>query len=149
MYILGQDFDETLIDKEMARAWTTVMRDENEASDLSTDIVKAPDPFKKDTKWKTWKESMNNYLHSKIGQANLPLAYIIRPNDVPTPGPIYATIHDELVDSAILAGPEYARNKGIVFDLIQSLTIGGPAWPWIQSYQSSRDGRRAWKAICA
>jgi hypothetical protein len=52
-----------------------------------------------------------------------------------------------LVDCAILAGPEYARNNGIVFNLIQSLTINGPAWPWIQSYQSSRDGRRAWKAL--
>ncbi len=34
-----------------------------------------------------------------------------------------------------------------MFNLIQSLTINGPAWPWIQSYQSSRDGRRAWKAL--
>lgn len=147
MYILGQDFDETLIDLQMARAWTTVMREENDASNLTTDVVKTPDPFKKDTKWKTWKESVTTYLHSKIGQAHLPLAYIIRPNDVPTPGLRYATTHDQLVDMAVLAGPEYSRNNGIVFDLIQSLTINGPAWPWIQNFQTTRDGRKAWKAL--
>jgi hypothetical protein len=86
MYILGQEFDETLIDRDMAQAWTTVMREESEASNVSTDIVKTPDHFKKDTKWRTWKESINNYLHSKTGQASLPLAYIIRPNNIPTPG---------------------------------------------------------------
>ncbi len=74
MYILGQEFDETLIDRDMAQAWTTVMREESEASNVSTDIVKTPDHFKKDMKWRTWKESINNYLHSKIGHASLPLA---------------------------------------------------------------------------
>jgi LPS O-antigen subunit length determinant protein (WzzB/FepE family) len=34
MYILGEDFDETLIDADMARAWATVMRDESDASEL-------------------------------------------------------------------------------------------------------------------
>jgi hypothetical protein len=147
MYIVGEDFDETLIDADMARAWGTVMKDESDASEVKTDVVKMPDPFKKDTKWRTWKESVNTYLHSNIGQASIPLAYIIRQQDTLTPGLQYATKHDQLVASAILAGPEYHRNNGIVFDLIQSLTINGPAWPWIQSFQSSRDGRKAWKSL--
>jgi hypothetical protein len=142
MYILRIEHDETLIDLNMARQWTTIMREEGEASRLTTDVVKIPESFEKDTKWKTWKESVSNYLHSKIGQANIPLAYIIRSKDVPTPGLVYATSHDQLVECAILAGPEYNRNNGIVFDLIQSLTINGPAWPWIQSFQSTRDGVR-------
>jgi hypothetical protein len=62
--------------------------------------------FKKDTKWKQWKESLLTYLHSKSGQANIPLAYIVRENDLPIPKMIYATVHVQLVESAILHGAE-------------------------------------------
>jgi hypothetical protein len=34
-----------------------------------------------------------------------------------------------------------------VFDLLQSLTLNGPAWAWINNYERVRDGRGAWKAL--
>jgi hypothetical protein len=80
---------------------------------VPTDLVKAPEPYKKDTKWRTWKESVENYLHSKVGQAGIPLAYIIREHDRPVPGLVYATSHDHLVDSAIHNGPEFNTNNGV------------------------------------
>jgi hypothetical protein len=147
MYILGADFDETLIDREMAQIWSATMKEEAEAAKTPIDIVKAPEPFKKDTKWKVWKETITTYLHSKIGQASIPLAYIIREFDAPIPGLIYPTAHDQLVAGAILIGPEYHRNNGTVYDLLQSLTVNGPAWPWINAYQRTRDGRKAWKSL--
>jgi len=60
---------------------------------------------------------------------------------------IYATTHKLLVSRAILYGPEYNTNNGIVFDLLQSLTLNGAAWSWISGFQQARDGHNAWKAL--
>jgi hypothetical protein len=32
---------------------------------------------------------------------------------------------------------------------LQSLTLNGPAWAWINNYERIRDGRGAWKALIA
>jgi hypothetical protein len=103
--------------------------------------------FKKDTKWRPWKESVDTYLHSRIGQASIPLAYIIREHDVAPPDAVYLTTHEELVNRAILVGPEFNTNNGIVYNLLQSLTLNGPAWSWISAYQCTRNGRAAWRAL--
>ena len=73
------------------------------------------------------------------------MSYIIRENDVPQVNIAYATVHEQLVNCAILQGVEYNTNNGIIYDLLQSLTLNGPAWIWINSFQRARDGRNAWK----
>jgi hypothetical protein len=75
------------------------------------------------------------------------LAYIIRENDVPAPGIIYAAVHDQLVDPAILHGPKFNAYNGIIYDLLQSLNLNGPAWSCRNAYQRHRDGRGAWKLL--
>ncbi len=90
---------------------------------------------------------MQTYLNSKIGQAHLPLTYIIRESDVSNYGKVYSTVHEQLVECAILHGPEYNTNNGIVYDLLQSLTINGPAWAWINAFQNTRDGCNAWMSL--
>jgi hypothetical protein len=46
-----------------------------------------------------------------------------------------------------LNSPEYHINNGLVYDLLQSLTLNGPVWVWINMYQKNRDGRNAWKSL--
>jgi hypothetical protein len=41
---------------------------------MPTELLKIPEAIKKDYKWHTRKESVVTYLHSKMGQALLPLA---------------------------------------------------------------------------
>jgi hypothetical protein len=53
------------------------------------------------------------------------------------------------MNSAILFGPEFNVNNGTVYDFLQSLTLNGPAWSWINTYQRSRNGRAAWNALVA
>jgi hypothetical protein len=55
------------------------------------------------------------------------------------PGEVYAMVRDQLVHSAILHGGEYNMNNGLVHDLLQSLTLNGPAWSWVNAYQRNRD----------
>lgn len=85
MHIIGATYDVNDINEPLAEMWHKSMKVEKEASSAPTDLVKVPEPFKKDTKWKQWKESLTTYLHSKNGQASIPLVYIIRDEDVPSP----------------------------------------------------------------
>jgi hypothetical protein len=79
-------------------------------------------------------------LNSKQGQASIPLAYIVREKDIPDHDAVYQMVHDQLVNKAILYGTEYNHNNGVVFDLLQSLTLNGPAWSWISGFPNKRMG---------
>jgi len=149
MYIIGSPYDINDVNEPLAEMWVESIKAEKEAATVAGDMVKLPEAFKKDTKWRQWKESLTTYIHSKIGQAGIPLAYIIRENDLPTPGEACATVHDQLVHSAILHGAEYNMNNGVVYDLLQSLTLNGPAWSWVNAYQRNHDGRGAWRSLIA
>jgi hypothetical protein len=147
MHIVGLPYDIEDVNEPLAEMWVESMKMEKEVADAPGDMVNMPEAFKKDTKWKQWKESVLTYLHSKTGQANTPFAYIARKNDWPVPGTIYVTVHDQLVESTILHGAEYNTNNGMVYNLLQSLTLNGPAWSWVNAYQRNRDGRGAWKSL--
>ena len=134
MHILGASYEAALINQEMAEQWSEVMKQELEAAKAPTDLLKLPEPFKM------------TFLNSKIGQASITHAYIIWEHEEPIPNLIYTMVHDQLVSCVILHGTEYNRNNSVVYDLLQSFTLNGPAWAWINGFQSSHDGRRAWKA---
>jgi hypothetical protein len=149
MYILGIPYNLEQVTEEHALLWNSARKSEKEAAKCisNLDLVKQPDAFKKETKWRQWKESMSTYLHSQNRNANVPLAYIICENDAPNYDKVYPTIHDQLVECAILTGPEFNVNNSLVYDLLQSLTLNGLAWPWINMYQTTRDGQNAWKSL--
>jgi hypothetical protein len=111
MYILGQACDAKLITALLVAEWDEKRRIEAEMP-KSSDIVKTPEAFKKETQWKTWKESLSTYLNSQFGQAS------IRENDCPLEGLVYATVHDELVHTAILFGPEFNNNNSMIYDFL-------------------------------
>jgi len=140
MHTIGVPYGIEQVTEELALNWNVARKAEQEAAKAPQDMVKQPDPFKKETKWKQWKESMLTYLHSKTGQAGLPLAYIVREFDPPNHAKVFTTVHDQLVKCAILTGPEFSVNNGLVYDLLQSLMLNGPAWAWINAYQHTQDG---------
>jgi hypothetical protein len=117
---LGLPYDVNDLTKELAKDRNEIIKAELEVAKVPTELVKLPEAFKKDIKWRPWKESVVINLHSKKGNASLPLAYIIRDYDMLLPNMQYVTTHDQLVACAILQGPKYANN-GIVFDLRQRI----------------------------
>ena len=46
-----------------------------------------------------------------------------------------------------LTGPAYSLDNGTAFDTLKSYLLAGPAWPWIQHYDTFRNGREAWKVL--
>jgi hypothetical protein len=78
MYIMGRRYHLDDVNQQLAEVWLGIMNAEEKSSKAPTDLIKLPEPLKNDTKWRPWKESFTTYLHSKHGQAGIPLAYIIR-----------------------------------------------------------------------
>ncbi|MFN9978786.1 MAG: hypothetical protein ACK53Y_02670, partial [bacterium] len=102
--------------------------------DDATTTVKAPAEFKTGSKWKPFKEGVIAYLNSVKGNHNIPLAYVIRENEVPDPNAIYQSEHHRLISVAPLAGMEYGDDNGKVFDCLKSWTLNGPAWTWMRAH---------------
>jgi hypothetical protein len=109
--------------------------------------VKSLGEFKKDTKWKSFKEGMIAYLNALKGKHNIPLAYVIRDDAAPQVNVPYQSEHHRLIGIAPLNGTEYEEDNGRVFDILKSLLINGLAWTWMQAYNSTRNGRQAWLAL--
>jgi len=114
-----------------------------------TTAVKAPSEFTAGTKWKAFKEGAIAFFNSQKGRGQIPLAYVIREQDVPDPNAVYINEHQRIIAITPLQGIEYGEDNGKVFDHLKSWTLKGPAWTWMRQYNSLRDGRRAWLALVA
>jgi hypothetical protein len=110
-------------------------------------VVKPPSEFKKDTKWKNFKEGAIAYLNAVKGKYEIPLAYVIREDEQPVPNQIYQSEHHRLIAVTPLRGIEFEEDNGRVFDLLKSWTINGHAWTWMRSFNATRNGRQAWLAL--
>ena len=131
-----------------AQYWIEKMREDLEAGDAAKVLIKAPEIFKKDSDWCPWGETLLTYLWSKKGQNNgVLLAYIVREHTVVAPDMMFPTDMDEKIGWAILAGPQYAADNAIVYVLLKYWASNGPLWPFIQAYETTHNGRAAWKAL--
>ncbi len=110
-------------------------------------VVKPPGEFKKDTKWKSFKEGSIAYLNAVKGKYSIPLAYVIRESEIPDPNQEYQSEHHRLIAVTPLAGIEFEEDNGRVFDLLKSWTIIGPSWTWMHSFNTIRNGLQAWLAL--
>jgi hypothetical protein len=119
-------------------------------SNASTDeenIVQAPAEYKTGSKWKAFKEGAIAYLNGIRGKHDIPLAYIIRDDEVPQPNQVYQSEHQRLIAVALLQGVVFEDDNGRVLDLLKSWTINGPAWTWMHAHNSTRNGRQAWLSL--
>jgi hypothetical protein len=60
---------------------------------------------------------------------------------------VYQPEHHRLIAVTPLTGIEYEDDNGRVFDLLKSWTVNGPAWTWMRSFNTTRNGRRAWLSL--
>jgi hypothetical protein len=50
IYLLGAPFEANLVDEDLAEQWNDVMKEEAKVAKASNDLVKSPEPFKKEMK---------------------------------------------------------------------------------------------------
>jgi hypothetical protein len=146
---LGLPIEPALFTNEVLQVWGEKMKAANDSKDTEKPAITAPPAFKKDTKWRVWKEQFQNYLGSKVGQCKAPLTFVIRPLDAPGNIDDYPDDHDQMVYITPHTGAGYNHDNGVVFDELKALLINSPAFTWIRSHDRSRNGRAAWKALLA
>jgi len=110
-------------------------------------VVKAPGEYKRDTKWKAFKEGAIAYFNGIKGNHNIPLAYVIREDENPQVNMVFQSEHHRMIAITPLVGAAFEDDNGKVFDLLKSWTINGPAWTWMRAYNATRNGRQAWLAL--
>ena len=97
-----------------------------------------PSSFKDHTKWRAFKDMFTNYLYSIRGAKNIPLAYVIRPDIIPTgvnpTDPIYSTA---------LQGGQYTVDRSEVYTILERCMLGGPGETYCKEHQTTRNGRKA------
>jgi len=141
---LGEPINAALFTPQVLEQYTAMMTMTSKEHDTG---IKTPGEFKKETKWKTFKEGLLAYLNALKGKHNIPLAYIIKENENPQANQAYQTEHHRLIALTPLIGVEYDEDNGRVFDILKSLLVNGPAWTWMRAYNNTRNGRQAWISL--
>jgi len=109
--------------------------------------IQAPAAFKKETKWRTWKEQFVTYLGTKTGISKAPLTYVIRETEDPADPEDFDDDHDLEVLMTPHIGDAHKRDNGAVYDELKTLLVNSPAYTWIRLHDHLRNGRGAWFAL--
>lgn len=99
-----------------------------------------------------------SHLRDRLGARKIPLAYVIRetqadPNNHPLQrddcvGDGFDSLADELIACTPHTGSEYAEDNAKVFQIIQDMVQGTSYESSIKTFQRSRNGRGAYRALC-
>jgi hypothetical protein len=106
--------------------------------------TKASDPgkFKDERKWPEWEKAFTNYLSVIPGVSGIPLSYIVREEEEPEDGLVYATFNERMVRRAPLRGQYYIADARRVHNLIVGFLQGEHTENWIRAIAKLQDGRR-------
>jgi len=112
-------------------------------------VAKAPDKFKLGSSWKVFAEALETYLGQLLGSGCVPLKYVIRRTEVPTPNAIYQTELERNIAMVPLTGEAFLRDNAKVYGIIKQLVLEGPGRSYILPYDSIARDRQAWLALRA
>jgi hypothetical protein len=73
--LLGLSVDSELFTNVELVTWGEKMKAAADDKDAQKPTIAAPGAYKKDTKWRVWKEQFLNYMGTKNGQNKAPLSY--------------------------------------------------------------------------
>lgn len=101
-------------------------------------------------KWREFSEGLKGHCGSVRGCMNIPLAYLLREVDPPTPemlAAVYDTTDERLMALVRLAGPEYQQDNKRLWELMCPLIRGTAAWEYVKNFERTSDGRRAFRVL--
>ena len=132
------------IDEETMYAALSLAQIRKSDIELVTTNSKAADPgkFKDERKWPEWEKAFINYLSVIPGVNGIPLSYVVRELENPTPGTEYATFNERMINRALLNGQYYTADTRRVHNLIIGFLQGENTGNWIRNIAKYQDGRR-------
>ena len=84
----------------------------------------SPGTLETEGQWNDWEPAFENYLNAAYGTNGVPLAYVIRKQEVPDPTATYNDFTERCIACAALNGPAYDADKTQVRQFIVSFTQG-------------------------
>jgi hypothetical protein len=145
---LGLSVDSELFTNVELVTWGEKMKTAADEKDAQKPTIAAPGAYKKDTKWRVWKEQFLNYMGTKNGQNKAPLPYILRPDDDPAnEGDVSTNDIERMVYLMPHRGLAYQYDNGMVYDELKALLVNNTAFTRICVHNRARNGRAAWKAL--
>ena len=131
--------------------WTALKEKKGEDSPETPKISKALPVI-------NWTEAFQDFLNRKIGNRNIPLAYIIRdePNPPAMAPPLapgqphsmeHGSVEAELIAWASHTHALFRNDNSDLYFLLEEATWSTPYAASIKPFQRSRDGEGAWKAL--
>ena len=131
--------------------WTALKEKRGEDSPETPKISKALPVIK-------WTEAFQDFLNRKIGNRNIPLAYIIRdePNPPAVAPPLapgqphsieHGSVEAELIARASHTHALFQNDNSDLYFLLEEATQSTPYAASIKPFQRNRDGEGAWKAL--
>lgn len=112
------------------------------------EVATKPPILKKMEEWSKWFNLLKTWLSQSYGAAHCSMSYLVRALDnnglvVFTPELMQADHNEFLVAMMPLTGAHFVRDNNSLFDMLKTLVIDGPGWPFIQAFDSARNGRAA------
>jgi hypothetical protein len=91
----------------------------------------------------TYEDAFINLLKQKYGVLKEPLAYVVRPEEVPEE---FETAEERRMFQLPLEGNAFELDNLTVYRELKTFLINSPGWAWIESFDKSEDGRAAFQA---
>ena len=99
-------------------------------------------------KWPDFKSAVTECLGRAIGKRNIPLLYVIRPDEVGDFEEPYDTRREQLIACMNLKGSAFKSDNGDVFSLLLQHTENTEGYNIISNNEKKRNGRKAWNELC-
>ena len=101
-------------------------------------------------RWRTFWERTDSYLSVIHGAAEISLNYVYRPTEAVTAetrAVVYPRSSDLYYNCTLLSGAHYVADNARVFEVLKTLTMDGPGWTFIRTFNRTKDGRGAVMAL--
>ena len=131
----------------LTRAITERQIEEQKGETLDT--PQRPTKIKTGLEWYDWSERFHNYIMQMKGVTGISLDYVIR-KDMPAgwdPATDASNEHEHLKYQVALTGPIFETDAQTVYKKLGELTLDEEAYTWIESEETSMNGRRAWLCL--
>lgn len=112
---------------------------------IDVDIVD-PGKCQTDVGWDNWQIAFVNKLSATLGAAKVPIDYVVRP-DIDEHDELFLDDDEERRYQMPLTGENFRRDNKLVYTMLKAACIKSDAWTWIQDYDRTANGRKAWLAL--
>jgi hypothetical protein len=141
---LGGELVPSDFTEDKCEEWMDNMRMEKTKEDTK---VAAPAVFKFTTRFKVFDKEFENHLMSINGRSGVPLSYVIRKEEYTHPLDRDTNPKILAIQVAALSGSSFREDNMMVWMKLKSVTLNGPAWPFISQFDKDVDGRSAYQAL--